>query len=53
MQEHQAKIDIQPLIDVALKHQDKHPNDTIQLLEVAQQIVPNNPLIEHKLKQLE
>lgn len=53
VQEHQAKIDIQPLIDVALKHQDEHPNDAIQLLEVAQQIVPDDPLVEHKLKQLE
>ncbi len=53
VQEHQAKIDIQPLIDVALKHQDDHPNDAIQLLEIAQQIVPDDPLIEHKLKQLE
>ena len=53
VQEHQAKIDIQPLIDVALKHQDEHPNDAIQLLEVAQQLVPDDPLIEHKIKQLE
>jgi hypothetical protein len=53
VQEHQAKIDIQPLIDVALKHQDTHPNDAIQLLEVAQQLVPDDPLVEHKLKQLE
>ncbi|HDZ33655.1 MAG TPA: cytosolic protein [Pseudoalteromonas sp.] len=53
VQEHQAKIDIQPLIDVALKHQDEHPNDAIQLLEVAQQLLPDDPLIEHKLKQLE
>jgi hypothetical protein len=53
VQAHQAKIDIQPLIDVALKHQEEHPNDAIQLLEVAQQIVPDDPLVEHKLKQLE
>jgi hypothetical protein len=53
VQEHQAKIDIQPLIDVALKHQDEHPNDAIQLLEVAQKLVPDDPLVEHKLKQLE
>ncbi len=53
VQEHQAKIDIQPLIDVALKHQDAHPNDAIQLLEVAQQLVPDDPLVELKLKQLE
>ncbi|HEA17574.1 MAG TPA: cytosolic protein [Pseudoalteromonas prydzensis] len=52
VQEHQAKIDIQPLIDVALKHQDEHPNDAIQLLEVAQQLAPDDALVEHKLKQL-
>lgn len=52
VQESQAQIDIQPLIDIALKHQQTHPEDAIQLLEVAQQIVPNDPLIEHKLKQL-
>ena len=53
VQEHQEKIDIQPLIDVALKHQDDHPEDAIQLLEVAQQLAPDDPLIAHKLKQLE
>ena len=53
VQEHQAQIDIQPLIDVALKHQDDHPEDAIQLLEVAQQLAPDDPLIAHKLKQLE
>ncbi|MCF1428396.1 MAG: cytosolic protein [Shewanella sp.] len=52
VQEHQAKIDIQPLIDIALKHQDEYPQDAIQLLEVAQQLAPDDPLVEHKLKQL-
>ncbi|MCU4675927.1 cytosolic protein [Catenovulum sp. 2E275] len=52
VQEHQAQIDIQPLIDIAIKHQDEHPQDAIQLLEVAQQLVPDDPLIENKLKQL-
>ena len=53
VQEHQAQIDIQPLIDVALKYQDKHPEDAIELLKVAQQLAPDEPLVEHKLKQLE
>lgn len=53
VQEHQAKINIQPLIDVALKHQDENPADAIQLLEVAKKIVPDDPLIEKKLKQLD
>lgn len=53
IQEHQAQIDIQPLIDVALKHQETHPEDAIQLLEVAQQLAPDDPLVAHKLKQLE
>ena len=53
MQEHQEKIDIQPLIDVAIKHQDENPNDAIKLLEVAQQLAPDDPLVEHKLRQLE
>lgn len=53
VQEHQAQIDIQPLIDVALKYQDKHPEDAIELLKVAQQLAPDDPLVEHKLKQLE
>ncbi|MGI2260580.1 cytosolic protein [Shewanella sp. GXUN23E] len=52
VQEHQAQIDIQPLIDIALKHQDDFPQDAIQLLEVAQQLAPDDPLVEHKLKQL-
>lgn len=53
VKEHQAKIDIQPLIDVAIKHQEENPNDAIKLLEVAQQLVPDDPLVEHKLRQLE
>ena len=53
VKEHQAKIDIQPLIDVAIKHQDENPNDAIKLLEVAQQLAPDDPLVEHKLRQLE
>ncbi len=53
VQEHQASIDIQPLIDVALKHQEQHPDDAIQLLEVAKQLAPNDPLVKHKLKELE
>ncbi|TMP71788.1 cytosolic protein [Pseudoalteromonas sp. S1609] len=53
VKEHQEKIDIQPLIEVAIKHQDESPNDAIKLLEVAQQLVPDDPLVEHKLKQLE
>ena len=53
VQEHQAQIDVQPLIEVAVKHQDDNPQDAIKLLEVAQQLVPDDPLVEHKLKQLE
>lgn len=53
VKEHQEKIDIQPLIEVAIKHQDESPNDAIKLLEVAQQLVPDDPLVEHKLRQLE
>ncbi|CCQ10455.1 FIG01204783: hypothetical protein [Pseudoalteromonas luteoviolacea B = ATCC 29581] len=52
VQEHQAQIDIQPLIDIAMKHQEKHPEDALQLLEVAQQLAPDDPLVEHKIKQL-
>jgi hypothetical protein len=52
VQEQQAKIDIQPLIDVALKHQDENPDDAIQLLKIAQQLAPGDLLLEHKLKQL-
>ncbi|MFC3030983.1 cytosolic protein [Pseudoalteromonas fenneropenaei] len=52
VQEHQAQIDIQPLIDIALKHQEENPQDAIQLLEVAQQLAPDDPLVEHTLKQL-
>ncbi|MGF1687893.1 cytosolic protein [Photobacterium japonica] len=52
VQEHQAQIDVQPLIDIALKHQDEHPKDAIQLLEMAQLLVPDDPLVEHKLRQL-
>lgn len=52
VQEHQEQIDVQPLIDIALKHQEKYPEDAIQLLEVAQQLAPEDPLVEHKLKQL-
>lgn len=52
LQEHQKQIDIQPLINIALKHQDEHPQDAIQLLEMAQQLAPDDPLVEHKLKQL-
>jgi len=43
---------VQPLIDVAIKHQDEHPNDAIKVLEVAQQLSPDDPVIDHKLKQL-
>jgi hypothetical protein len=53
VQEHQAQIDVQPLIDIAIKHQASHPEDAIQLLEVAQQLAPDDPLIEHTLKKLE
>ncbi|MCQ8879843.1 cytosolic protein [Pseudoalteromonas shioyasakiensis] len=52
MQEQKDKIDVQPLIDVAITHQNEHPNDAIKLLEVAQQLAPEDPLIDHKLKQL-
>ena len=45
-------VDVQPLIDIAIKHQEAHPKDAIKLLEVAQQLSPDDPLIEHKLKQL-
>ena len=52
IQEHQAQIDIQPLIDIALKHQEDNPEDAIQLLEVAQQLVSDDPLVELTLKKL-
>ncbi|WP_404341493.1 cytosolic protein [Pseudoalteromonas mariniglutinosa] len=52
MQEQKDKIDVQPLIDIAITHQHEHPNDAIKLLEVAQQLAPEDPLIDHKLKQL-
>ena len=52
VQEHQAQLDVQPLIDIALKHQDEHPQDAIQLLEMALKLVPDDPLVERKLKQL-
>lgn len=52
MQEQKDAIDVQPLIDVAIKHQDEHPNDAIKVLEVAQQLSPDDPVIDHKLKQL-
>ncbi|MDD9157616.1 cytosolic protein [Aliivibrio sp. S4TY2] len=52
VQEHQAQIDVQPLIDIAMKHQDEHPQDAIQLLEMAQLLVPDDPMVEHKLRQL-
>lgn len=53
VKEHQTKIDIQPLVDIAVKHQQDNPQDAVQLLEVAQQLAPDDPLIEHKLQQLQ
>ncbi|MGY5707315.1 cytosolic protein [Vibrio cincinnatiensis] len=52
VKEHQTTIDIQPLVDIAVKHQQDNPEDAVQLLEIAQQIVPDNPFIEYKLQQL-
>ena len=52
VKEHQAQIDIQPLVDIAMKHEHDNPQDAVQLLEVAQQLVPNDPVVEHKLQQL-
>ncbi|MFB9134573.1 cytosolic protein [Vibrio olivae] len=52
VKEHQTSIDIQPLIDIASKHQEQNPQDAKQLLEVAQQIAPDEPRIERKLQQL-
>ncbi|MGO2455431.1 MAG: cytosolic protein, partial [Vibrio casei] len=52
VKEHQTTIDIQPLVDIAMKHQQTNPQDAVQLLAVAQQIAPDDPLIEHKLQQL-
>jgi hypothetical protein len=52
IQEHQEQLDVQPLIDIALKHQDKHPQDAIKLLEIAQQLTPDDPLITFKLDEL-
>jgi hypothetical protein len=52
VKEHQTTIDIQPLIDIAIKHQQENPEDAVQLLEIAQQITPDDPLIEYKLQQL-
>lgn len=52
VKEHQTTIDIQPLVDIAIKHQQENPEDAVQLLEIAQQIVPDDPTIEYKLQQL-
>ncbi|PFG57687.1 hypothetical protein ATG66_1280 [Vibrio sp. ES.051] len=52
VKEHQAQIDIQPLVEIALKHQQENPQDAVQLLEVAQQLVPDDPVVEYKLQQL-
>ncbi|EII3282776.1 MULTISPECIES: cytosolic protein [Vibrio] len=52
VKEHQAQIDIRPLVDIALKQEYDNPKDAVQLLEVAQQLVPNDPVVEHKLQQL-
>jgi hypothetical protein len=52
VKEHQTNIDIQPLVDIAVKLQQESPQDAVQLLEIAQQIVPDDPLIEYKLQQL-
>ncbi|WP_062568195.1 hypothetical protein [Pseudoalteromonas arabiensis] len=52
VKEEQENVDVQPLLDVALKHQEQHPKDAVKLLEVAQQLAPDDPVIEHKLKQL-
>lgn len=52
IKEHQTSIDIQPLLDIAVKHQDENPQDAVQLLELAQQIVPGDPMVEYKLQQL-
>ena len=52
VKEHQAQIDIQPLVDIAIKHEHDNPQDAVQLLEVALQLVPNDPVVEHKLQQL-
>ncbi|WP_217516341.1 cytosolic protein [Vibrio metschnikovii] len=52
IKEHQTNIDIQPLVDIAIKHQHQNPQDAVQLLEFAQQIVPDDPMVEYKLQQL-
>ncbi|MEF1310657.1 cytosolic protein [Vibrio mytili] len=52
VKEHQAQIDIQPLVDIAIKHQEENPKDAVKLLEVAQQLAPGDPVVEHKLQQL-
>lgn len=52
VKEHKKTIDIQPLVDIAIKHQQNNPQDAVQLLELAQQIAPDNLLVEHKLQQL-
>ena len=53
VKEHKKTIDIQPLVEIAIKHQQDNPQDAVQLLELAQQIAPDNVLVEHKLQQLE
>ncbi|MFO6423057.1 cytosolic protein [Motilimonas sp. KMU-193] len=52
VQAHQETIDVQPLVEIALRHQTEHPKDAKKILEVAQQLAPDDLLIEQKLKDL-
>lgn len=52
VKEDKKKINIQPLLDIAVKHQQENPKDAVKLLKVAQQIAPDDVLVEHKLQQL-
>lgn len=52
VKEHKKSIDIQPLIEIATKHQQDSPHDALKLLEVAKKIAPDDLLVEHKLQQL-
>lgn len=53
VKEHKKTIDIQPLVEIATKHQQDNPQDALKLLEVAKKIAPDDLLVEHKLQQLE
>ncbi|MGT0149367.1 hypothetical protein ACT691_05445 [Vibrio metschnikovii] len=40
IKEHQTNIDIQPLVDIAIKHQHENPQDAVQLLNLLNRLSP-------------